>query len=497
MVNSACAVVGLVISILSVVIGIVILVVAPPLIHDITESSIILSNRGIGYGFWKDPPFPIYMQIWVWNLTNPDEVMKGSKPKIFQIGPYTYREYRPKTNITFDSENNTVSYISPQTYIFQPDMSVGDPELDNFTSINVPYITAVNQANFWGFFDRVGLQVIAKMTDSTVFKSYSVHDFIWGYTDPLLVELLKIKPKAVPTTFFGIFADRNGSHDGVYVVDTGKRNSSFTNIIQTFRGVRLLPYWSTDECNMINGTDGTYNPPFLDKNLPGYVFSSDICRSIKSEFEKESELQGITANRFVGPPSDFESPEVNPDNEGFCTPDNNHCLYGGLLNVSNCQKNAPVVMSLPHFLYTDPKVLDMIAEGLSPDKEEHETFFDIEPQTGAPLRINKRLQINVHVKPYGTFLDWKKLPEIFLPTMWLNESSCIGDEHGSEFRWLTKYPRLISNIVAWGLIAIGLLAIVIGFVVYFVRVKKESGSQRPINDETEDSPSERTPLLND
>lgn len=40
--------------------------------------------------------------------------------------------------------------------------------------------------------------------------------------------------------------------------------------------------------------------------------------------------------------------------------------------------DAPVVMSLPHFLYTDPHVQESV-EGLNPDKEEHETFFDIEP----------------------------------------------------------------------------------------------------------------------
>lgn len=90
--------------------------------------------------------------------------------------------------------------------------------------------TAVNQANFWGFFDRVGLQVIAKMTDSTVFKSYSVHDFIWGYTDPLLVELLKIKPKAVPTTFFGIFADVSDCFLSVKAASHRKRNQLLTQI---------------------------------------------------------------------------------------------------------------------------------------------------------------------------------------------------------------------------------------------------------------------------
>lgn len=480
-------------------VGIVILVVAPSVIHDITKSNIVLSNQGIGYGFWKEPPFPIKMQFWVWNLTNPDEVMKGDKPKLQQIGPYTYRETRPKTEIKFSADNVTVSYISPQSYVFDRNESVGDPKEENFTTINVPYITAVNQASFWGFFERIGVQLIAKQTHSKVFDSFRVYDFIWGYTDPLLVELEKIKPEAVPTTFFGIFADRNNSHDGVYIVGTGKDDPTQTNVIQTFNGMKYLPYWSTPESNMINGTDGTYNPPFLDKTLPGYVFSSDICRSIKSEYERDTTLQGITAYRYIGPPSDFESADKNPDNLGFCTPDASHCLPGGLLNVSNCQKNAPVVMSLPHFLYTDPVVLEMISEGLSPNKEEHETFFDIEPQTGAPLRINKRLQINVHVKTYKHFLDWKHLPEVYLPTVWINESSCITDEHGSEFRWLTLYPNMITTIVGWGLIGIGIIVIILAVSLYFIKERRVSTRSRNgstvINNAEQESPDERTHLL--
>ena len=37
------------------------------------------------------PPSPIIIQFWFFNLTNADDVVKNaSKPRVDQIGPYTY-----------------------------------------------------------------------------------------------------------------------------------------------------------------------------------------------------------------------------------------------------------------------------------------------------------------------------------------------------------------------------------------------------------------------
>ena len=59
------------------------------------------------YNYWLDPPVPIYMQFWMFNVTNPDEVLqKGERPSVAQYGPYTYRlvlslaRYKPRCEKT-------------------------------------------------------------------------------------------------------------------------------------------------------------------------------------------------------------------------------------------------------------------------------------------------------------------------------------------------------------------------------------------------------------
>lgn len=39
-----------------------------------------------------------------------------------------------------------------------------------------------------------------------------------------------------------------------------------------------LAWWSTDECNMINGTTGASFHPVVTKGEKLYMFSSDLCR---------------------------------------------------------------------------------------------------------------------------------------------------------------------------------------------------------------------------
>ena len=44
------------------------------------------------YKEWIKPSVPIYMKYFVFNVTNPDEVMEGLEiPNVTQIGPYSYR----------------------------------------------------------------------------------------------------------------------------------------------------------------------------------------------------------------------------------------------------------------------------------------------------------------------------------------------------------------------------------------------------------------------
>ena len=52
---------------------------------------IVLRNGTEAFEAWENPPPPVYMQFYFFNLTNPLEVLDGDRPAVVEIGPYTYR----------------------------------------------------------------------------------------------------------------------------------------------------------------------------------------------------------------------------------------------------------------------------------------------------------------------------------------------------------------------------------------------------------------------
>ena len=51
-----------------------------------------LKAGSLVYKEWIKPSVPIYMKYFVFNVTNPNEVMEGLEiPNVTQIGPYSYR----------------------------------------------------------------------------------------------------------------------------------------------------------------------------------------------------------------------------------------------------------------------------------------------------------------------------------------------------------------------------------------------------------------------
>ena len=42
------------------------------------------------YNTWKNLPIPIYMQFYMFDCENPEEVLQGAKPQVVERGPYTY-----------------------------------------------------------------------------------------------------------------------------------------------------------------------------------------------------------------------------------------------------------------------------------------------------------------------------------------------------------------------------------------------------------------------
>ncbi|CAB1351995.1 unnamed protein product, partial [Coregonus sp. 'balchen'] len=414
---------------------------------------------------WKNPPPPVFMQFFFFNVTNPDEFLTGDKPIVSQVGPYTYREYRAKENVTFVDNGTRVAAYQPKTFVFLPERSAGDPDVDMITTINIPAVAVMNKVkdSFW---KSSMVSIWMNSLKVGMFMTRSVNELLWGFNDPLLSRLHTLNPEI--DEYFGLMYKAD-------FMDYGR--------VATFKGESKLSLWTSEQSNMINGTDGSAFHPLLSKTERLYIFSPDLCRSIFMEFEKDVWVKGLPAYRFTPPRDVLASKEENPANEGFCVSPK-ECLGTGLLKVSVCRKGAPVVTSFPHFYLGDEKYSNAI-EGLNPVREHHQTYLDLNPTTGVPIRASKRAQVNILINRISGFPKTKSLNETIFPVMFINETVVIDDVSAAKLHKLLLMVTLVSNfpLILVGLGAI-LLLVFIGLIVRECKQKKstkEDTSYSPVS----------------
>ncbi|XP_059181712.1 platelet glycoprotein 4 [Centropristis striata] len=408
-------------------------------IEGTVEKESVIENGTTAHDNWVATGAKVYRQFWFFDVQNPQEVVQnGATPVVVEKGPYTYRtRYLAKENITYNP-NNTVSFLLPYGAIFEPSMSVGSDQ-DKVTSLNLAV------AGAYSLVPKplhVVIEKLIKDTNSSLFQNRTVHEMLWGYTDPILKGEL------------GLFAPYNGTYDGYYNVFNGKDDISKVGIIDRWRGERSLQFWGNKYCDMINGTDASSFPPFVDKKKPLYFFSSDICRSVSASFQESLVLKGIEVYRYTLLSSTLASPVVNLDNACFCRDPKTtkNCTMAGVLDISSCQDGKPIYISLPHFLHGSESLLQAV-NGLSPSLEQHFTYFDVEPITGFTLRFAKRIQVNMMYGPSKVITVLKKVKDYTIfPVVWLNETAELDEETADRFK-----KELFSRVQMLEMIQMALL----------------------------------------
>ncbi|XP_029371334.1 lysosome membrane protein 2c [Echeneis naucrates] len=450
--------------------------VFPHLLQSLVEKEVVLKNGTEAFEAWEDPPAPVYMQFYFFNLTNPLEVLDGERPAVVEIGPYTYREYRPMEQVTFQDNGTKLSAVNTKTYIFQRNMSRG-PESDLIRTVNIPAVTLMELFKDHVFLANV-ISSYMRYQETSLFTTHTVGELLWGYEDGLLKTFKTLH--LYVDDVFGLFYKTNVSNDGEYVFFTGQENYKDYARVDTWKGESSLSWWTSDECNMINGTNGASFHPIITKTEPLYMFSSDLCRSLYALYNEDVTVKGIPGYRFIPPSEVFANLTVNPANAGFCVPAGN-CLGSGVLNVSGCKQGAPIIMSSPHFYQGDEKFVQDIF-GMNPNKEHHETTIDINPLTGMILQAAKRLQVNVYLEQIPRFSQTKNMRTLVFPVVYLNESVVIDDVSAMKLRGIVVQQNVVMNI-PFMLIGLG---IILGGVFMFLMCRRNV---------PESTAAEREPLL--
>lgn len=60
--------------------------------YNIFLQNLEMSPNSLLFSIWKKPPLDIYLNVYIFNVTNPEEFLSGKeKLKVQEIGPYVYQ----------------------------------------------------------------------------------------------------------------------------------------------------------------------------------------------------------------------------------------------------------------------------------------------------------------------------------------------------------------------------------------------------------------------
>eukprot|EP00095_Tigriopus_kingsejongensis_P001032 maker-scaffold972_size74859-snap-gene-0.9 protein:Tk01032 transcript:maker-scaffold972_size74859-snap-gene-0.9-mRNA-1 annotation:"hypothetical protein DAPPUDRAFT_303163" len=456
--------------------GISLLAMFPPLYDHIFESMMKVSPGSYSYGIWHELPIPMFMNIYFFNVTNAEEIMnrdpKGKPivPQLVQMGPYVFAESHIKTNEFFEEgTGEKVKFQQVKTWHFVEEESSGTMD-DMVTNVDMVALSAAEYARYNEDFYTFTLNDFLNLQNATLFQTIPVRNLTFdGYLGPIMeaVQDPAFDTIGIPIPYdkFGWFYPRNGSaeYDGYFTMYTGMDTLDHVGQICEWKNAsRVDPNVFPHHCGELKGSAGEFFPPNRDKTFVDF-FSPDLCRTIRFNYKEESEVRGLSGYRYYLDEEFLANSSYVSEN--FCfnpTPDPTLHLPNGMLNVSTCKFNSPAYVSFPHFYLADEALIDQFPPGtLKPDPSLHANYLSLMPDTGVPLEVKIRMQINGLVRSL-TKQDvyqidiYEGLDPIFYPLIWFETTTGVDEEIASLLRIL---PRLNAGFL-WGPI----LGIVLGVV---------------------------------
>ncbi|XP_063920223.1 sensory neuron membrane protein 2-like [Zophobas morio] len=429
-------------------------------------------------------PFPFQVKIHFFDVQNSNEILQGAKPIVKEVGPYVYKLNRWKDDIEWNADE--ISYYDCMKFEFDKEASGRLSDEDYVTILNSPFnalilaveelsasaLETVNDAlpDVFNKYNSLFVKATVKelLFEGSIFCENGGED---DFATKMICQQFKAKAKvAKGMTVIGKAINysylnfKNNSHLGRLTIKSGLKNQEETSNLVRFDNRTRVSVWVNESsaCNEIKST--TTFRPYLTPEMTFDVFSEDICRRLKMAYQKIETVKEIQGYKYVVTNDSFNAPQENQENYCFCVNRSRTlhgdfgCLKDGLLDLTTCV-GAPVLLSFPHLLYGAKEYMDTV-EGLDPNPELHETFVILEPISGAPLKLAKRVQFNMFIRAVPDIISIENVTNSVVPIFWIEESMILDDRYIAIIKDTLLKNLKILDMIKWGIIGLGGVALV-------------------------------------
>ncbi|XP_032687350.1 sensory neuron membrane protein 1-like [Odontomachus brunneus] len=466
----------------------------PAILKSQVKSQVSLKKGTEMRDFWEKLPQPLHFAIYIFNVTNFNEIKSGAKPIVQELGPFHYDLYRDKENIVDQEEEDSVEYSLKQVWYFNREKSAMSDDVDiySFHPVMLAIILIAQRDK------PSAMAVISKAIDSIFKKPESIFikttvkelffhgvyvdcrnitDFAGSAICTLLQEKDEMFIKEGDSIYkYGYLAKRNGTYlpDRIKVLRGIKNYEDVGRVLSLGNGTKMN-FWSGSPCNDFRGTDGTIFPPFLSNDKLVWAHFPDICRSIAAYYVDPGKIKGFKTLHYT---ADLGDPSIDEDVRCLCR-ESDGCMPKNIFDAGPCL-NVPIRISLPHLLNSDPHYYELI-DGLKPDLEKHMMTFDFDPMTGTPLKAFKKIEFNVMIGPISKLKLMKSFPEALFPIFWVDDGIELGPILMKPLK-VAYMQILIAKIVLWFMMLSGIGMMGVAGVKYYKEKNSNNVNMSPIPD---------------
>ncbi|XP_055644642.1 scavenger receptor class B member 1 isoform X2 [Toxorhynchites rutilus septentrionalis] len=417
---------------------------------------LIFEKGGEIFELWKTPPVDLYVKIYLFNVTNAREYLRGDADKMTfeEVGPYVYRELLSHENVTF--LNNGTLYTKPShPLVFQEHLSNGHKEEDVFFVPNIALLSIAQVASRQSYLLRLPLNLLIRQTKISALEQQTAKQFMFGFETTLTTLGNTFLPNWITFNKVGLIDRMYDFDDDFETIYTGETDESLSGLYDSYLGSPNLPQWDGDHCSSIRkASDGTKFKSFIKDDDQLLFFRKSMCRPQRMvQAGTNFEVDGLQATKFVFEENALDNGEVDTKNKCFCR--KGKCLPRGLIDVTDCYYGFPIALSYPHFYDADPKLLTRL-NGLSPNKTLHSSFFMINSLSGLPLQLSVKFQINMAVDDISNIAECERFSNLVIPALWFEITMLkLPQSLQSRFLFYLYYLRIFDRIMYYSFFVCG------------------------------------------
>ncbi|KAK9685321.1 CD36 family [Popillia japonica] len=442
-----------------------------------------LENGTEQYDRWKKQSVGLKFKVYLFNVTNPDEIVEnGATPIVREIGPFVYEKHFFKKEI-INKGSDILQYNQYLKMKFRKDLSLqSDGLIITFFNMLLHGVSDEKGVNFPTENETTAYN---NLQSDDIFSSLPIKDLEDTFCNPyrllkegdptiddkltefqisiaMFIYCNQIKDLVLIDPTMRVDSNRRSMFDdywnGQFQISAGLEDISSLGEIRSWNGRSYIESWAggkKSKCNILHGTDSTiYAPGGVIKRKAIFTFNTEICRTIKYSIQAEVEFKGIPGLKAVMGPENMAN---DGENSCYCikkTPDilgRRNCFPKGFCDMGNCLE-APIVLSLPHMLWADKRYSSTI-KGLAPKEDKHMSFILVDPITGTLLQSRKRMQYNIPLRPVDAVTATKNFQPAMLPVLWVEEDFDLPNSMIPEVR--SHYIDKVHNLYIIGYVLIG------------------------------------------